>query len=897
MRFRLSRSRGALVLVAATLALVLPATMVGADAQLAEVPALASSQPVYEGTGAWFVELKPGRTAANFRSDARGANLKYTERFTFDRLWKGLSVEVSSDQLDELEGLRSVAALYPVLSVPAPALTPVSNPELATAIAMTGADIAQSELELSGDGVRVAVMDTGVDYDNPALGGDGTTRQDSAQFPNGRVVAGHDFVGDAYNASGSGAALVPVPDPRPDDCNGHGSHVAGIVGANGDVAGDTIVGVAPEVDFGAYRVFGCTGSTSSDIMVAAMERALADDMDILNMSIGSAFQTWPQYPTAVAADALVDAGMVVVTSIGNSGANGLLSAGAPGVGNKVIGTASFDNTHVETNVLTISPDDRQVGFVPATGSPPPPPSGLLPMSRTGTVASTADACGNPANPPLGDLTGQAVLIRRGGCNFSQKASNAQKAGAAAVVLYNNVPGFFSATVVPSVAGDVPITIPVAAINDADGALIDSRLATGPVTLTWTEETLTQVTSTGGLLSSFTSYGLNAELTLKPDIGAPGGLIRSTLPLEAGGAGLNSGTSMASPHVAGAAALLKQARPGLPANEFRDVLQNSADPRPLAQAPGAGVLDFTYRQGAGMLDIDDAIRSTTTILPGGLSLGEGAGPHTRTLTLTNSGSSAVTYNVSHAGAALSGPPAASPTNFHPFGFSIFGPAGVAVSFSSPSVTVPAGGTATVNITISNGLPNLFMYGGYVVFTPTTPGQTYRVPYAGLGGDYQAAVAMPTRNLQPFGLPAGFQFPTMGQQVGPTTFNLFAPGVGGTWSLTSASQIPNVLLHFQYQSRRIEIEVVKASNGQKVHPVFSNMHEENFLPRNSTATGFFAFPWNGTRMHDNGNGTPDHRKVVPDGQYKLVVKVLKALGDANNPAHWEMWTSPTITIDRP
>jgi hypothetical protein len=139
--------------------------------------------------------------------------------------------------------------------------------------------------------------------------------------------------------------------------------------------------------------------------------------------------------------------------------------------------------------------------------------------------------------------------------------------------------------------------------------------------------------------------------------------------------------------------------------------------------------------------------------------------------------------------------------------------------------------------------------------------------------------------------------MGQQVGPTTFNLFAPGVGGTWSLTSASQIPNVLLHFQYQSRRIEIEVVKASNGQKVHPVFSNMHEENFLPRNSTATGFFAFPWNGTRMHDNGNGTPDHRKVVPDGQYKLVVKVLKALGDANNPAHWEMWTSPTITIDRP
>jgi hypothetical protein len=89
-----------------------------------------------------------------------------------------------------------------------------------------------------------------------------------------------------------------VPDPDPDDCNGHGTHVAGIVGANG-----TVVGVAPDVTFGAYRVFGCEGSTTADIMIAAMEMAYADGMDVLNMSIGSAFQ-WPQYPTAVAASNL-----------------------------------------------------------------------------------------------------------------------------------------------------------------------------------------------------------------------------------------------------------------------------------------------------------------------------------------------------------------------------------------------------------------------------------------------------------------------------------------------------------------------------------------------------------------------------------------------------------------
>ena len=97
--------------------------------------------------------------------------------------------------------------------------------------------------------------------------------------------------------------------------------------------------------FGAYRVFGCEGSTTADIMIAAMERALADGMQVLNMSIGSAFQ-WPQYPTAVAATRLVNRGMVVVASIGNSGANGLYSAGAPGLGEKVIGVASYDNTNV-----------------------------------------------------------------------------------------------------------------------------------------------------------------------------------------------------------------------------------------------------------------------------------------------------------------------------------------------------------------------------------------------------------------------------------------------------------------------------------------------------------------------------------------------------------------------
>src|SRR5690606_28753988 len=140
---------------------------------------------------------------------------------------------------------------------------------------------------------------TGIDIDHPDLGGNGAP--DSTPFPSERVAFGIDLVGDSYNSDPSTNAYQPkpFPDDNPDDCQGHGTHVAGIVGASGEVTG-----VAPGVTFGAYRVFGCERSTESDIMLRAMEESLKDGMDVVNMSIGSAFTAWEEYPTAQASDAL-----------------------------------------------------------------------------------------------------------------------------------------------------------------------------------------------------------------------------------------------------------------------------------------------------------------------------------------------------------------------------------------------------------------------------------------------------------------------------------------------------------------------------------------------------------------------------------------------------------------
>ena len=629
-------------------------------------PSAETGEAVNETPQLWFVEFNGAPTAdggrasaialeqRNFRAEATTARVKFTQRYSFSTLWNGVSVAITPDQLPALTRLSSVKTLYPVELISIPETQVSATPEMFTALSMTGADIAQSELGYTGKGVKVAIMDTGIDYMHPDLGGGF-----GSAF---KVFTGYDFVGDAFNAdpASPGYNPVPVPDHDPMDTNGHGTHVAGIVGAKGEV-----IGVAPDVLLGAYRVFGTEGSTTADIMLLAMERVLADRMDVLNMSIGSAFQ-WPQYPTAQAADRLVNRGVVVVASIGNSGANGLYAAGAPGLGEKVIGVASYDNTHVALNTFTLSPDNYPIGYANATAAP------LAPLSGTASIMAAKDLSGAP--PDGQTYGGKVAIVARGGFTFHAKALAAQNAGASAVIIHNNAAGRIS----PTVADTPAITIPVVAITQADGLLIMSRLGAGPVAITWTDTTGSFVNPTGGLISSFSSYGLSPDLALKPDIGAPGGLIYSTYPVTKGSYASISGTSMSSPHVAGAVALLLEAKPNTPAQAVRSILQNSADPKNWWGNPGLGFLDNVHRQGAGMLDIDDAIMATTFVTPAKLSLGECLTvSHTAQLAITNKSAGAVTYTLSHVPALSTGPNT----------FTVGATTGfAAVGFDSPEVTV-------------------------------------------------------------------------------------------------------------------------------------------------------------------------------------------------------------------
>jgi hypothetical protein len=543
----------------------------------------------------------------------------------------------------------------------------------------------------------------------------------------------------------------------------------------------------------------------------------------------------------------------------------------------VISVASFENTHANLDAFAISPDERLFGYITAEGGPLPPKTGSLPLARTGTATSIDDGC---AALPAGSLQGAIALIRRGTCSFYQKAFNAQTAGAEGVVLYNNIGGFLSATVV----GTTPITIPVVTITAIQGEEINARLAAGSVTMTWTDNVASEPNPTAGQISSFSSYGPAPDLSFKPDIGAPGGSVRSTLPLEQGGYGVLSGTSMASPHVAGAVALLLEADPHLRPNEVQRRLQNSAQPHGFVANPALG-LESVHRQGAGMLRIDDAVQATVVVSPGSVALGEvDSESSTQWLKLRlldgtrrrhrrdEDEEGPVTYAVAHQPAIATG------TNtFAPQALASF----ATLQFTTSTVTVGGSGRsrdddALVGVTITPPPreSGARLFGGYITFTPDDGSAVVRVPYMGYNGDYQE---IPVLTLA--GLPA----------LAKLTPNGFVLQPGGALVTMQGTDVPYVLLHLNHQVANLKIEVIDVATDRSLN--FAD--DEEFVTRNSSANSLFVFAWDGTTMRRTGGKL----RTVPNGTYRLELSVLKALGDAKNPDHYERWSSPNVTIARP
>lgn len=447
----------------------------------------------------------------------------------------------------------------------------------------------------TGKGIKVAVVDTGIDYKHPALGG---------CFGKGCLVSyGRDLVGDSYPSSAA------KPDDDPMDCNGHGTHVAGIIAAQSNPFGFT--GAAPGVELGAYKVFGCTGGVFDEQIIDGFYAAEEDGSDIINASLGSQ-NGWSSSLLSSAINRLTEKGVICIVAAGNEGKEGLFYGADPSSAESVSSVASFQN--IRTPVLVTEgtfeagdDDEESFGFhagVPAAWSS----TVSLPLYATSEDIKVADDACDPLPDDTPDLSKYITLIRRGSCSPVDQINHAVAHGAEYVILYNNEAG-----VADIVASETNI-LAVAMVEARQGESWARKLKAGiPVKLRMvdpatSDDFLLSVENKGdgGFPNSFTTWGPTWELNAKPNFGAPGGNILSTYPLAKGSYSVSSGTSMATPLVAGAVALLCEARGTRDPVEIRNLLAASAVPSRFHDgAKAIGLLAPVPQQGAGMIQIFDA----------------------------------------------------------------------------------------------------------------------------------------------------------------------------------------------------------------------------------------------------------------------------------------------------
>ncbi len=474
--------------------------------------------------------------------------------------------------------------------------------------ALTGALAAWEETGLTGKGIKIGIIDDGIDYLHADFGGSGDPAEyaandrsviEEATFPTVKVAGGTDFVGDVYDASSDDPALaVPAPDPDPLACGHHGTHVGGTAGGQGvTAAGGTFTGPytaagvaglriapgsAPEATLYAYKVFGCDGSVDDPIILAAIDRAIADDVDVLNLSLGSSFGNADDVINEAMNNA-ANAGIMVVASAGNEGPSGYI-IGGPSTADRALSVAAIDGSSPTFAGAALVGTD--VTGINANGGP-------LPI--TGTLRVLRDAAGGVGLGCLPDdyaavVPGEIVVTGRGECDRVARAVNGQAAGAAGVIMINNAPGL------PPSEGTIDgVTIPFVGVEESASATI--------VALDGTAITLdvVEIANPGYLAAaSFTSAGPRpGDSAPKPDIAAPGVSLLSAGASTGNGALTLSGTSMASPHTAGIAALVRQAHPGWKPVQIKAAMMNTAS--------AGALVDFDpRRQGTGLVQVGAAI---------------------------------------------------------------------------------------------------------------------------------------------------------------------------------------------------------------------------------------------------------------------------------------------------
>ncbi|KAG6027485.1 hypothetical protein E4U19_001981 [Claviceps sp. Clav32 group G5] len=852
--------------------------------------------------GAYIFELENDQDVSAFEQSITGDG-ETRMKLEFE-LFNGLSfqlhnIKTAKEKVAKYAAMPAVKAVHPVMlyDMPNPKVKWIApkgstfeqsglvpraegGPDTFSPHVMTQVDKLRAK-GITGKGIKVAVVDTGIDYLHPDLGG---------CYGKGCLVSfGHDLVGDAYNGTNT-----PVPDEDPMDCAGHGTHVAGIVAAQNNSLGFT--GTAPGVSLGAYRVLGCKGNVGNDVLIAAFNKAYQDGADIITSSIGGP-SGWAGDPWAVTVSRIVDKGVPCVVAAGNEGDMGIFYSSTAANGQHVSAIASFDNVQ-KPSFLQLSKyqvndgPEQPFGYEHSEISNwdgvnlPAWASSLDPTIKNDSCAPF------PANIP--DLSKFVVLIGRGTCLVSEKIQNAVAKGAKYVLVYNNETGTFSDLNLGQLTPDNVTAVSM--INPETGEIFIKALKDGKkLTLKmvgpeksgpWIQSV--NNTDTGGAVSDFSTWGPTFEMDTKPQYGAIGGNVLSTYLRSEGSYAIYSGTSMSCPQAAGIIALIRQVRGAISPQEIEDLLSSNSNP----QLFNDGTKFYDYlapvpQQGGGLVQAYDAAYSTALLSPSSLSFNDTEHfAKSLNFTLRNTDSKPATYKIAHK-------PAITIYTLDNDSIYIYAfpneavHAAATLQFSETSITLSGGETKTIEVSATppEGLDakRLALWSGYITINGTDEA-SLSLPYQGLTGSLHEHVVLASNETW---ISESTDIFTVARPVpSNTTFTLPKPGTAGPNDL-----LPQLSVTLALGSPMIRADIIPLSPDPKnetlTHEFWGvkTIGQPHGFPVLWVPREYSGFPWDG--LLDSGN-------YAPAGTYKFVVRALRINGDAKKKEEWDVSTSPDFSI---
>ncbi|WP_031499492.1 S8 family serine peptidase [Bryobacter aggregatus] len=542
-------------------------------------------------------------------------------------------------------------------------------------------------LEHAGAGMKIGILDSGIEASHPGF--QSATLPVLEGFPKWNYARDQAYTNNKVIVARSYPTLWAYRDPDPSvlDRSGHGTAVAmSAAGVSHDSPIGPLAGMAPAAYLGVYKIFGTPGyndSTTDSAILQAIEDAVSDGMDVINMSFGSMLAARPENDPIVQALAKAEeAGVIVVVSAGNDGP-GHATLSSPGTAPTALTVGASENGRLFA-----------AGLIAADGSSAPALAGSQ-TTGTNSIAAAMVSAGLACDRFSGDrLRGQIALIVRGTCSFEVKINNAATAGAVAAVIYSDAAR--STDFITMSAGAA--TLPAVFLRYADGIRYEDELSKAASLDVTLDLAVKARDVSPDRLASFSARGPVSGVPIKPDLVAVGTNVYTAAEsnyaggevYSASGYGLINGTSFSSPITAGAAAVLKAARPGLKPIDYRSLLVNSAKPLPQLTV---------VQSGAGLLHLTNALDATLRFEP--ISVSFTAKDHT--IQVTNLQSTAATYQVS-----------------------VEAKEGIAPAISTSELELPPHEAAT--LTLSLDLPAVApgAYSG-VVLLQQEGGAVLRVPY--------------------------------------------------------------------------------------------------------------------------------------------------------------------------